>query len=112
MTHNQRGDQMQPPTRGQRVEPLSRSEPPATSPESSTEMPIMRFLGIQVRVPAPPGVYRAILEATPDTLNSNGAVHGAALATLIDGSRIRRDAARLVAGDAGQGSRAPGSAAW
>lgn len=77
---------MEPPTRGEPVEPLSRSEPPATSQEFSSEMPIMRFLGIQIHVPAPPGVYRAILEATPDTLNSNGAVHGAALAALIDHS--------------------------
>ena len=47
-------------------------------------MPIMRFLGIQIHVPAPPGVYRAILEATPTPSTATARVHGAALATLID----------------------------
>ncbi len=48
------------------------------------QMPIMRFLGIRIDVPQEDGVYVAELDATPDTLNFLGTVHGAAIAALID----------------------------
>ena len=48
------------------------------------EMPIMRFLGIRIDVPQEDGVYVSELEATPETLNFLGIVHGAAIAALID----------------------------
>jgi uncharacterized protein (TIGR00369 family) len=48
------------------------------------QMPIMRFLGIRIDVPPEDGVYVAELDATPDTMNFLGTVHGAAIAALID----------------------------
>jgi uncharacterized protein (TIGR00369 family) len=47
-------------------------------------MPIMSFLGIQIDPPTEQGVYTALLEASPNTLNANGFVHGAAIAALVD----------------------------
>jgi uncharacterized protein (TIGR00369 family) len=44
----------------------------------------MRFLGVRVDLPREDGVYVSELEATPDTLNFLGIVHGAAIAALID----------------------------
>jgi uncharacterized protein (TIGR00369 family) len=48
------------------------------------QMPIMSFLDIQVDPPTEDGVYAALLEASPNTLNANGVVHGAAIAALVD----------------------------
>jgi uncharacterized protein (TIGR00369 family) len=55
-------------------------------PEESagSQMPIMSFLDIQIDPPTEDGVYAALLEASPNTLNANGVVHGAAIATLVD----------------------------
>ncbi|MET0628993.1 MAG: PaaI family thioesterase [Acidimicrobiia bacterium] len=52
--------------------------------EPPREMPIMKLLGIQLDGPPVPDAYTAVLVATPDTLNLNGVVHGAAIATLVD----------------------------
>lgn len=52
--------------------------------EPPPEMPIMKLLGIQLDGPPVPDAYTAVLVATPETLNLNGFVHGAAIATLVD----------------------------
>jgi uncharacterized protein (TIGR00369 family) len=51
---------------------------------AGTQMPIMNFLDIQIDPPTEDGVYAALLEASPNTLNANGVVHGAAIAALVD----------------------------
>lgn len=63
------------------------------------QMPIMRFLGIRIDVPRTDGVYVAELDATPDTLNFLGIVHGAAIAALID--HAGGYGARVLAGRGG-----------
>jgi len=55
-------------------------------PEESAgaQMPIISFLDIQLDPPTEAGVYAASFEASPNTLNANGVVHGAAIAALVD----------------------------
>jgi uncharacterized protein (TIGR00369 family) len=55
-------------------------------PEESIRggMPIMSFLDIEIDPPTEDGIYTALLKASPNTLNSNGVVHGAAIAALVD----------------------------
>ena len=59
------------------------------------QMPIMRFLGIRIDVPPEDGVYVAELDATPDTMNFLGTVHGAAIAALIDHAGVLRAESRV-----------------